>query len=70
MEDKQQTPENTNRFQSSREDSSSPTRCAPRVPHSGLFPLHGAVHKKESCLQDSPPAAGRESDMLPSAAVR
>ncbi len=55
MEDKQQTPENTNRFQSSREDSSSPTRCAPRVPHSGLFPLHGAAHKQESCKQDSPP---------------
>ncbi len=55
MEDKQQTPENTNRFQSSREDSSSPTRCAPRMPHSGLFPLHGAAHKQESCLQDSPP---------------
>ncbi len=55
MEDKQQTPENTNRFQSSREDSSSPTRCAPRMPHSGLFPLHGAAHKQESCRQDSPP---------------
>ena len=27
-------------------------------------------HKKESCLQDSPPAAGRESDMFIFAAVR
>lgn len=49
MEDKQQTPENTNRFQSSRKDSSSPTRCAPRMPHSGLFPLHGAAHKNAVC---------------------
>lgn len=27
----------------------SPTRRAPRVPHGGLFPLHGAAHKKGSC---------------------
>ncbi len=27
-------------------------------------------HKKESCLQDSPPAAGRESDIFIFAAVR
>ncbi len=46
MEDKQQTPENTNRFQSSRKDSSSPTRCAPRAPRSGIFPLYGATYKK------------------------
>ena len=33
--------------------------------NSGIFPLHRATHKKESCLQDSPPAAGRSSDILP-----
>ena len=43
--------------------------AAPRVPYSGIV-LHGATYKKESCWQDSPPAAGRDSDMLPSAAVR
>ncbi len=46
-----------------------PLLAAPRVPYSGIV-LHGATYKKESCWQDSPPAAGRDSDMLPSAAVR
>jgi hypothetical protein len=31
------------------------------------FPI---LAKKESCLQDSPPVAGRGNGMLPSAAVR
>ena len=40
----------TGLHKSGREDSSSPTRCAPRAPHSGLFPLHGAAHKKNLTL--------------------